>query len=69
MKDLQTTYNRWRKEIEELNQEAERTGDIHLNGTWDCGEAIAREDFSNYANLEKEITFEEMIELENNYEG
>ncbi|MDU4939627.1 MAG: hypothetical protein E6X34_14335 [Clostridium sp.] len=68
MKNLQATYNLWRKEIEDLNKEAEETGNIHLHGTWDCGEAAAREDFSNYAELEEEITFEDMLKLENNYE-
>lgn len=36
--------------------------------TWDCGEGCAREDFSNYAGLEEEITFEKMLELERRYE-
>ena len=64
MKNLQEIYNKWRKEIEELNKDE----DVRHHGTYDCGEAIAREDFSNYADLEEEITFEEMLELENNYE-
>lgn len=34
---------------------------------WDCGEASVRESFSDYAELEEEITFEEMLELERNY--
>lgn len=59
MKKLQNIYNTWKKEGIEL---AEQTG---LEFVWDCGEGIAREDFSNYAGLEKEITFEEMLALEN----
>jgi len=58
---LQTKYNAWRKEgIEEV----ENTG---LNFSWDCGEAAAREDFSYSLGLEK-ITYEEMEELEKNFE-
>lgn len=59
MENLQSIYNTWKKEGIEL---AEQTG---LGFVWDCGESIAREDFSNYAGLEKEITFEEMLALEN----
>ena len=40
MKNLQEIYNKWRKEIEELNNEAEKTGDVRLHETWDCGEAL-----------------------------
>lgn len=59
MENLQSIYNTWKEEGIEL---AEQTG---LEFVWDCGESIAREDFSNYAGLEKEITFEEMLALEN----
>lgn len=59
MKNLQTTYNEWRKAGE----------DCEVNFTWDCGEGSAREDFSNYAELENEIEFEEMLELEKNYQA
>lgn len=62
MKKLQNIYNTWKKEGIEL---AEQTG---LEFVWDCGESIAREDFSNYAGLEKEITFVEMLVLENGEE-
>ena len=61
MKELQVKYNEWRK----LGEEQSTSTDIPF--TWDCGEASAREDFSNYAELEKEITFEEMLKLEENY--
>jgi len=50
-------YREWREAGE----------DSEVNFTWDCGEASAREDFSNYAGLKEEITFEEMLELEENY--
>lgn len=60
-KDLTKIYAEWRKAGEEAVK------GTNLNFTWDCGEASAREDFSNYAELEEEITFEEMLELENNY--
>lgn len=61
MMNLQEKYNEWRTLGEE------QVKDTDLEFTWDCGEASAREDFSNYAELDKEITFEEMLELENNY--
>ena len=61
MMNLQEKYNEWRTLGEE---QVEDTG---LEFTWDCGESSAREDFSDYAGLDKEITFEEMLELEKNY--
>ncbi|MCT4563761.1 MAG: hypothetical protein N4A68_05510 [Maledivibacter sp.] len=67
-KRLQAIYNEWRKDIEEHNEWVkEHGGSNPVSGTWDCGESCAREDFSSYANLEEEITFEEMLELEKNY--
>ena len=56
--------------IEEENEwQEEHEGELHpVYGTWDCGEGSAREDFSNYAGLEEEITFEKMLELERRYE-
>lgn len=65
MKDLerlQETYNNWI----EAGLEASKGTDIPF--TYDCGEASAREDFSNYAELEDEISFDDMFELEKNYE-
>ena len=56
MKDLEKIYKEWRK----LNEE--------LGASSDCGEQVVREDFSNYAELEDEISFEEMLELERNFE-
>lgn len=56
-KNLQNLYKEWR-EVGTNNE---------VGFTWDCGEASARKDFTDYAELEQEITFEEMQELENNY--
>lgn len=61
MMNLQEKYNEWRRTGEE------QVKDTDLEFTWDCGEGSAREDFSNYAELTEEISFEEMLELENNY--
>lgn len=62
-------YCDWRESIEEENEWQEEHGGSHpVYGTWDCGEGSAREDFSNYAGLEEEITFEKMLELERRYE-
>ncbi|WP_288060113.1 hypothetical protein [Thomasclavelia cocleata] len=33
----------------------------------DCGDINNRRDFSNYADLDEEITFEDMLDLENLY--
>lgn len=61
MKNLQEKYNEWRKAGEEAVEGTD------LIFTWDCGEASAREDFDNYWGME-EITFEDMLELEKEYE-
>ncbi|WP_300857098.1 helix-turn-helix transcriptional regulator [uncultured Clostridium sp.] len=54
-------YCNWRKKGEDAVEGTD------LNFIWDCGEGRAREDFSDYARLEEEITFEKMLELENRY--
>lgn len=54
-------YSEWRKVSEEMLADG-------MNGSVDCGEASVREDFSNYAGLKEEITFEEMLELERMWE-
>lgn len=61
MNNLQDQYNEWRGTG---IKEAEGT-DIPF--TWDCGEESAREDFSNWAELDETISFEDMLELEKNY--
>lgn len=62
MKDLEKLYKEWREVGEET------ANDTGLSFIWDCGEGCAREDFSFYAELDEEISFEEMLELEKNYE-
>lgn len=57
-KDLTNIYAEWRAAGE----------DGEATFTWDCGEKSAREDFAEYADLE-EISFEEMLKLETNYEA
>lgn len=54
-------YCDWREAGEDA---AEGTG---YTFTWDCGEGCAREDFSFFVGLEKEITFDKMLELERRY--
>lgn len=62
MKDvLFNMYSEWR----EVSEEMLKGG---MNGSVDCGEESVRKDFSDYAGLEKVITFEEMLELERRYE-
>lgn len=41
----------------------------HMSGSLDCGESKVRQDFSEYAGLKKEISFDEMYELEGLWEG
>lgn len=71
MKDvLFNAYCKWRKEIEEENEwQEEHGGSMPVYGSVDCGEASVREDFSNYTGLEKELSFEEMLELEKQWEN
>ena len=60
---LMELYKEWRETTEELNKTDTIQSPI------DCGESSARESFTAYAGLEKEISFEEMLELEKNYEA
>ena len=59
-KNLMEVYREWRK----VNAELEADGNNVSN---DCGEQAVREDFSNYAELDEVISFEEMFELEKEY--
>lgn len=43
--------------------------DDGMAGSIDCGEKSVREDFTAWAHLDEEISFEEMFELEREYEG
>lgn len=60
MKNLKGLYAEWRKVSEEMLEDG-------FKGSVDCGDAAVREDFSNYAELQKTLTFEEMQELEKEY--
>lgn len=60
MKELKKLYAEWRKISEEMLEDG-------FKGSLDCGDAAVREDFSNYAELQKTISFEEMLELEKEY--
>jgi hypothetical protein len=59
---LMETYKEWRKVSEDLLKDG-------FAGSTDCGEKAVREDFTDYAELDEEITFEEMFELEETYKG
>lgn len=59
---MMVAYKEWRKQMEEFIDDG-------MAGSIDCGEKSVREDFTNHAGMEKEITFEEMLELEREYEG
>lgn len=52
MKTINEKYKEWLKVCEELDQNP------------DSGIAANREDFSSFAELEEEISFEKMFELE-----
>ena len=60
MKELKKVYAEWRKVSQEMLEDG-------FKGSLDCGDAAVREDFSAYAELPKTITFEEMWELEKEY--
>lgn len=60
MKELKKLYAEWRKVSEEMLEDG-------FKGSVDCGDKVVREDFSNYAELQKTISFEEMLELEKEY--
>jgi hypothetical protein len=60
MKDLKVLYAEWRKISEGM------LADGYV-GSIDCGEKKVRKDFSDFAELDKEISFEEMYKLEKNY--
>lgn len=54
--DLMEIYKIWRELQAEVDAET------------DCGEGIVREDFSRFAVLDEEISFEDMLKLERAYE-
>ena len=59
--NLMENYKEWRRISEEMLEDG-------YTGSIDCGEKSVREDFSEFAKLDKEISFEEMFELEKEYE-
>jgi len=59
---MKNLYKEWRKVSEEMLQDG-------YAGSLDCGEPKVREDFSTFAELEEEITFEDMFRLEKEYEA
>ena len=56
MKDLEVLYKEWREVCYDLGQDT------------DCGDVNNRRDFTAYAELDEEITFEDMFELELEFE-
>ena len=60
MKELKKVYAEWRKVSEEMLEDG-------FKGSVDCGDKAVREDFSNYAELNEVISFEEMEKLEKEY--
>lgn len=67
---LFNVYKEWRKTIEDENKWQEKHGgSLPVYGSVDCGEQAVREDFSNYAQLGNEMSFDEMLKLEQRYEG
>lgn len=53
--ELEINYIEWLMACDNLDQDT------------DCGDINNRKDFSNFANLDEEISFDEMLELERNY--
>lgn len=60
MKNLKRIYAEWRKVSQEMLDDG-------FKGSVDCGDKAVREDFSNYAELKEVISFEEMEQLEKEY--
>ena len=60
MKELKKVYAEWRKISEEMLEDG-------FKGSIDCGDKAVREDFSGYAELGRIISFEDMLELEKEY--
>lgn len=58
--NLMKQYREWRKISEEMLEDG-------MFGSLDCGEEKVREDFSNFAELKEIISFEKMLELEEEY--
>jgi hypothetical protein len=54
-------YVEWRKISEEMLKDG-------YQGSIDCGESVVREDFSSFAGLAEVISFDEMFNLEREYE-
>ncbi len=57
---LMEQYREWRKVSEEMLADG-------FEGSIDCGEGRVREDFSNFAGLSEEISYEAMLALEEAY--
>lgn len=55
MNTLETKYVEWLEVCKSLDQDT------------DCGVEANREDFSNFAELDEEISFEEMLKLERQF--
>lgn len=55
MKDLDALYRQWLELC------------YHLGEDTDCGNVNNRQDFSDYADLDERISFEDMLELERAY--
>ena len=60
LENLRKVYAEWRKVSKEMLEEG-------FKGSIDCGDKAVREDFSNYAELNEVISFEEMEKLEKEY--
>jgi hypothetical protein len=60
MKNLVELYAEWRKVSEEMLADG-------MDGSVDCGEQRVREDFSSFAELDPEISFDVMHKLEKEY--
>lgn len=57
--NIYEVYKDWRKISEDMLND--------MGGSLDCGEQKVREDFSSFAGLKKEISFKEMLELEDQF--
>ena len=63
MKSLKELYHEWRTEIEQRHKDK-----VNAKKYFDSSDPAVRKEFSKWVGLEDEISYNEMFELENEFE-
>lgn len=63
MKNLKELYKKWREEIEKLHNSKEKAKEY-----FDSSDPAVRKEFSKWVGLDEEISYDEMFELENEFD-